>query len=56
MLIKNLRDSSGNLQLVNGSKGKIVGFRKNFDEKQLFKKFPVVRFENGMEKLIKEEE
>jgi hypothetical protein len=48
MLIKNLRDSSEELVLVNGSQGIVI----DFDEKN----FPIVRFTNGMERIVKEEE
>jgi len=48
MLIKNLRDSSEELVLVNGSQGVVVDFDK--------KNYPIVKFVNGIEKVIKEEE
>jgi hypothetical protein len=48
MLIKNLRNSSDELELVNGSQGIVIGFS--------IKRYPIVRFTNGIEKTIEEEE
>ncbi|MCE8163398.1 MAG: AAA family ATPase [Candidatus Moeniiplasma glomeromycotorum] len=48
MLIKNLRNSAEELILVNGSQGIVVGFDKE--------NYPIVRFANGMERVITEEE
>lgn len=58
MLIKN--EGAGNNQLVNGSRGKVVGFRKPppskvKDEVALLpgvEKYPVVQFVNGVKKII----
>jgi len=58
MLIKNLRNSSGELTLCNGSQGIVKEFRKVFrDGKEIgFSDFPVVRFTNGVERVIEEED
>lgn len=48
MLIRNLRNSLNELELVNGSQGIVIGFS--------IKKYPIVRFTNGTEKAIETEE
>jgi hypothetical protein len=50
MLIKNVRDESTNkLILVNGSQGIVTGF-------SIMEGYPIVKFTNGIERVIKEEE
>lgn len=52
MLIKNLDQAGG---LVNGSKGCVIDFRKVEDEDGSTE-YPVVKFANGSERVITEEE
>jgi ATP-dependent DNA helicase PIF1 len=53
MLIKNISE-----KLVNGCQGIIIGFHRTTNSKFVLeeKMLPVVRFTNGMEKIIQEEE
>jgi ATP-dependent DNA helicase PIF1 len=53
MLIKNLTD-----KLVNGCQGIVIGFQPKFDSKLKVenKQLPLVKFANGIEKVIQEAE